>query len=154
MAKAISAEVLGVRETKRALEQLPRRIIKKVLRAAVNKGGTVIAKAARRGAPAGANKLLKRAIVRKIKTFPNGAVVAVIGANSAVEGDEVTATGRTIRKVPARYIHLVEKGHAGARPAPANEFLEPALENNKAAAIAKIRTELEEGVAREARKLG
>jgi HK97 gp10 family phage protein len=148
-------KLLGARELQALLAALPRGVAKRGLRAAVTAGATPITRAAKARAPRKSG-LLKKAIGRKVKTYKEAGVgataVAIVGARRDVRGEY---RGRP--RVPARYIHLVEKGtrpHDGHPGTPATNFLEDAYRGNKAAAEAAAARKLAEVVEREARKLG
>lgn len=118
MANGIKTEIHldGMKELATFLDQLPKRSAKKALRSAVTAGAAPIAKAAKAEAP-DQSGTLKRAQSKKVKVYPNGNAVAIIGANKATTG---TFNGR--KRVPAFYMHLVLQGtkpHSLARGASA-----------------------------------
>lgn len=155
--------ISGVQELSRFLKELPKKAIKKALRQAVNAGSTPIAKAARRLAPKDTGTL-KKAIKKKVKVYPNGNAVAIIGADRAVR---VPSTRKGKKEfVPANYIHLVEygvkphaqpkhwffkaQGHPGAK---ANNFLERAYDQNKHLSAVIMENKMHEVLTQEAKKL-
>lgn len=152
---ASSLAVEGGKTVQRLLDELPRRVVKKGLRRAMTAAAAPMVKSAKRWA-ATESKTLKKSITRKIKTYSNGNVIAVIGARKDAEG---TYRGR--RRVPANYIHLVEKGtrthrvrgytHPGAKAQP---FMGPAYQQNKNQAQQIAGQKLAESVISEATKLG
>jgi HK97 gp10 family phage protein len=154
----------GEQELKHLLQELPRRVGKKALRQAVNAGAAPIVKAAKAAAPRESG-LLKRSYNKVIRTYKSGNVVAVIGARR-----EVVGSYRGKKRVPANYIHLVEKGtqphriqikkgrfagttveHPGARAQP---HLEPAFERSIPQARSIMEAKLRDVVLAEAHKLG
>lgn len=170
MAKSRAKEFLktdivisGVHELSRFLRELPKKTIKKALKSAVNAGAEPIKKAARRLAPKDTGTL-KKAVAKKVKVYPSGNAVAVIGANRAVR---VPSTRKGKKEfVPANYIHLIEygtkphaqpkhwlfkaQGHPGAK---ANNFLERAYDANKNQAKQIMENKMHEVLTQEAKKL-
>ena len=164
MAKGINAniELDGVAHLQRFLKELPKRTSKKALKQAVNAGGTVVAKAARKEVPK-KHGLLKKSITKKVKTYTSGNAVALIGSN---KDTSETIDGR--RHVPALYLHLVMGGtkphaitskpyvpllglrvsnHPGTKP---NPFLQRAFEATKAEAAATMEAKLYDVLRKEA----
>lgn len=137
------------------LAQLPSRVEKKGLRAAVNAGATPVMRTMRTLAPSGPTGLLKKAIGKKVKTY-KGSVAAIIGARRDVSGN----VGKR-RVVPSRYLHLVDKGtkghaqghghHPGAKAQP---FVEESYRQNRDKSRSIITTKLKDVVVAEALKLG
>jgi HK97 gp10 family phage protein len=138
---AVKMVMFGDKDLRRLLEELPGRIIRKGLRQALTAMSTPILRAARAAAPRESG-LLKKALGRKISAKNTGIGYAVIGAKKGVQG---VVNGR--KRVPSRYIHLVEKGHGGPHPVAAQPFLRPAYAAHKdqatAAAAAKLKSVLE-----------
>lgn len=106
MGKGIGTHITlgGGQDLQRFLKELPRRALKTALRQAVNAGGTPVAKAVRRLAPKESG-LLKRSIGKKVKAYPDGNALAIIGSNRGTVGDY-----QGQRRVPGNYIHLVALG--------------------------------------------
>jgi HK97 gp10 family phage protein len=159
-----NVQITGYLETAALLRELPARVAKKGLRAAVTAGSTPVMRAVRAGAPQVTN-LLKTAIGRKVKTYKSGRVAAIIGARVDIQTVTQDARG-TRRQVPANYFHLVE---GGARPhseamksgqvifhpgVAANPFMRRAYEANKTRAGEAAAAKLRDVVEAEARKLG
>ena len=161
----------GRRELAELLTELPNRVKRKGLRAAVTAASSPVLRAARAKAPK-VSGLLKKAMGKKVKAY-KGAATAIVGARKDVsaaaagiarkalaKGDRRTAN-LTLRKVPANYLHLVEGGtrahqvgkrrHPGAR---SNPFLTLAYHQTKASAEGIAANKLREVVEGEARKLG
>lgn len=127
------------------LRELPKRVEKKGHRAAITAACTPIARAAKASAPRESG-LLKKAIGKKVKSYSRGTVAGIIGAKRAIQGQH-----KGKNRVPANYLHLVEKGtsHSAAQP-----FLEDAYNANKDAAAQIAKDKLATVVEAEARKLG
>lgn len=129
----------GDKQLQRLFKELPKRIIKKGLRAAMNAGATPVVKAAKARAPKQSG-LLKKSMGKKVKTYPSGVVTAVIGPKRQTVGEY-----KGKKRVPGNYAHLVEKHEP---------FLEPAFESTKQQAEDIAADKLSESVVREAKKLG
>lgn len=157
-----SLNVQGDLEVVNLLRELPLKVERKGVRAAVTAMTTPIARAAKAKAPRVYTGLLKKAIGKKTKAGRSkGSAVGLVGARRSVEG---AYKGK--RWVPANYIHLVELGtkphgiptkdggtvqHPGS---PAKPFLEPAYEEQKSAAERAGAEKLKQVVEAEAKKLG
>lgn len=154
MAKSsLTMELVGWKELTHLLNELPKRVARKGLRQAISAAASPIVKAAKSNA-AKLTGTLKKSIKKKIKTYSDGNVVAIIGADRSIVGQRITKGGKVKRVVPANYIHLVEKGHAGPHPASAKPFLRPAYENHKQQAVGIAEKKLKEVIENEAAKLG
>jgi HK97 gp10 family phage protein len=141
-----SLELLGAKQLKNLLGELPKRTAKRGLRQAVNAGANPILKAAKAAAPEESG-LLEKSLKKKIKSYPE-TVVAIIGSDRSVVGE---FGGK--KRVPANYIALVEQGHGGPHPAPAHPFLGPAYEAEAGAAKEITGDKLLAFVEKEASKL-
>jgi HK97 gp10 family phage protein len=99
----------------------------------VAKGGQILAKAAKAGAPKETG-LLKKSIGSKVKVYPSGVAVAIVGPRQGFKAEVTREKNRrfpwTGTSNPTRYAHLVE---LGTRQAPAKPFLKPALAGQQAA---------------------
>jgi HK97 gp10 family phage protein len=148
VANKADIKLIGEKELKKYLDELPDKIKKRALRKAVTAGATPIVKAAKRNAPKESG-LLKKSMTKKIKTYKGtgGAVVAVIGSDRGVAG---MYDGK--KRIPSNYIALVEYGHAGPNPAPAHQFLRPAVDANKDRSVAAIQSKLKEAIEAEKAK--
>ena len=125
-------------EASRALE---RRIKRGGMRAALTKATTPILRQAKAMAPRESG-LLRKSLKRKVKTNTRSdTITVIIGADKSVKG---TYKGKERR--PARYLHLVELGHGGPRPAAPHPFLRPAYEGNKNAVISTYKAELKKAI--------
>lgn len=154
-----NASLTGDRDLARLMQELPRRVIKKGLRAAMSAAATPVAKAMRRDAPQESGTL-KKAISKKIKSYPT-AVTALVGVNKDAAGE---FRGR--RRVPEKYLHLILAGtaphqigrnangpagkHPGTKP---NDFRQRAFNETAATAQAIARQKLTESIETEAEKL-
>ena len=144
-----SIKIDGQKELENLLKELPKRVIKSKLRQAMNAAGNPILRAARSLVQRDTG-LLKKSLKKKVKTYSNGNVAVIIGADRSVA--QTDSKGR--KHVPANYAHLVEGGHGGLRQARAYPFMRPAYENNKAQAVQIASQKLKEGVESAAAKLG
>jgi HK97 gp10 family phage protein len=160
MGNYFKVEFHGDKQIKKFLGELPPRIIKKSMRRALSIAATPIVKMARALAPKQFG-WLKRSIKRKVKTYPSGVTVAVIGPDRNVvgkpkadlgSGKDVKVKRRPLR-IPHKYAHLVEGGHAGPHPARPHRFLAPAYAANATKAVAAARKVLLETFKAEAVKL-
>lgn len=146
-----SFKLEGFKELDRKLKKLGDKVHRKVTRQAVNAAATPVVKAAKANADESKDSgLLKKSLGKKVATFKKTqTVAAIVGARKNVSGE----VDGEIRR-PARYAHLVEKGHidengnhVGARP-----FLRPALDETGEKAMDVMGAKLAEGVEREAKK--
>lgn len=118
----IQAKVNGLDDVMKTLAKLKQSTRTKILRKAVTQGAKPILKDARSKAPVESG-LLKKSLGTKIKTYPSGVVVAVIGPRMEFKTDPKTSKRKQVykrtgkaklkrfeRRQPAYYAHLVEKG--------------------------------------------
>jgi HK97 gp10 family phage protein len=148
MADSVKLRMEGDLELTVLLAELPRRVASKGNRAAATAGAKPVRSAVKAGAPRESG-LLKKAIGSKIKTYKGGTAttaVAVIGARRDIQG---TYKGR--RRVPANYIHLVNKG---TKHSPANDFVGRGYSASKDQAVKVMADRFKEVVETEAAKLG
>jgi HK97 gp10 family phage protein len=155
-------ELPGTDDVAEFLRTVPKRVAKKALKQAVTAGATPLAKAARKEAPK-KHGLLKSAVTKKVKVYPDGNAIALVGAN---RDTSETIDGR--RHVPALYLHLIVGGtkphpqkhyvraleltvkqHPGTKP---NPFLERAFEQTAPEIKARMEDKLAEVVAKEMAK--
>lgn len=116
------------------MELLGTRIEQNIMRKAIRAGAKEVAPTVSSKASAHVRSgWLVKSIWTKISTRVKGVVAAIIGARRGVEGEY-----KGEKVVPAKYAYLVEGGHAGPKPAPAYPILEDALNETKAAYIAKV----------------
>ena len=117
---AIKAEVKGVEEAIEALAQIKRSIANRILRTAMRKAAKPIWDAAKSNV-AVETGLLKKSLFAKVKTYPSGVTVAVVGPRkgfkmAATKGVRKagSATAKRFAKSqgrnPTKYAHLVEGG--------------------------------------------
>lgn len=160
----VSLTLEGGQELRALFAELPKRVVNKCLRRAVQVASGPILKSAKAKAPRESG-LLKRSLVRKMKSR-KGVHTATVGAKKGFSG-----TYRGKKRVPSRYLHLVSKGtrphnvagkkgltaihgsgfHPGAK---ANDFLLEAYRANKANAERLAADSLKTSIYSEARKLG
>jgi Bacteriophage HK97-gp10, putative tail-component len=105
MAFTIKGELEGLEETMAALRRLKPSKGRAILRKGLTKATRILAKGAKSRAPKGPTGLLKKSIGSKVKTYPKGAVVGLVGAR---KGHKKVIDGRNVD--PARYSHLSERG--------------------------------------------
>ncbi|MGE5611150.1 MAG: HK97 gp10 family phage protein [Bacillota bacterium] len=144
--------ILGQKQLERLLMTLPDRVQRKATRSAVNRAATPIVKAARAGAQKQSG-LLKKAINKKIKTYPaKQTVMAIIGPRRDVRGEY-----KGKRRVPANYAHLAESGHIDVKTGrfiPGSHFLRNAFDSQQGLAQDVLKDFLAVGIVSEAKKLG
>ncbi len=147
-------EVRGLKGLQRALQELPKKIERRALNAALMKGAQPMVKAAKSRAPVLTGAL--RYAVRAKPVSPKGhAATVVIGITGAKQVERKNSKGR-VRKVWVRAKNFVfywlfqefGTGHQPARP-----FMRPAFETNKVASVGIIKNSLAARIAVEAEKL-
>src|SRR4051812_20572613 len=119
------AVLKGDKQLERLLRGLGDRVQRKVLRAAVSAGATPVVKTAKARARKRSG-LLKKSLGKKVVTNKRTqSATAIVGARKSVTGPN--------GERPARYLHLVEKGHIGpgGQYVPGQPFLEPAFDEAK-----------------------
>lgn len=124
----------GYEQFSRKLDRMDDSLSRKIIRKAVNAGGTVLVRAVRRATPVGPTGNLKRNIKKRIKKYPSGVIVAVLGG-AWPEG---------------AHLHLVEAGtedryHESSKyvgKMPALHFVARAFRESHAAAEKALRTKL------------
>lgn len=145
------------------LSSLSRAIRSRILRKAMRAGAKIVHAQLKRNAPRRLGAL-RASIAIRIKTKRRGGVTyAVIGPKRRFKGRKGSKiAGKNV--LPTKYAHLVEKGtkphslrkrgsadgavgkmHPGARPKP---FISPAWESTRDAAVAAIRSAIEDGIAK------
>ncbi len=170
-------EVTGLKEIVERLQQLDRKVKKRIVRKAVTKAARPVLRAAKEKCPTRKTpplvlsrkgmrewtkledvQVLKKSLITKIKAYARGAVAAIIGPRSGtkvqvgtVRRKRLGATvGMPIFEDPARIAHLVEFGHGGPHPAPPRPFMRPAWDETKETAAWILRDEILSGIEREA----
>lgn len=146
MADSPTLKLKGGKQLDRLFEELPKRTAKRGMRQAANAGTTPILKAARAKVPVESG-LLKQSLKKKIKNYALSCV-GIVGADRALEGEYL---GR--KRVPAKYIALVDQGHGGKHPAPPHPFLEAAIDESGSAAQQAATDKLAAFIEKEAEKL-
>jgi HK97 gp10 family phage protein len=153
----MTVKIEGAKELRRMLKLLPTRVQTKVMRSATLKGANVVRKDARRRAPV---RQISKKNPRAAKKTGIGAGVVFIRWPGNLRKSIVS---RRNRKVPrwaisyhvgftgkAYYGLFIEKGTSHQ---PAQPFLRPAYEANKASAVQRIGESIREGLFKEIKKL-
>jgi HK97 gp10 family phage protein len=144
----VKSSVTGVEEAIRALQDVDKKLRKKLLRKAVNEASKIVLRAAKGYAPV-KTRLLRRSLGRKVKVYSGtGAVVAWVGPRMGFRETVGTRTrgkrkGDPVFANPVKYAHLVERGTKRSRAIP---FLGPAGESTQDAARDAMRKILIEGL--------
>lgn len=123
----LQGKIEGLDALVASLKSLDRKIVKKTVRKMVTKGGQILARAAKQAAPKETG-LLRKSIGSKVKVYPSGVTVAIVGPRTGFRQQVTRKRGRWVPKVetanPTKYAHLVELGTARASAKP---FLRPAF---------------------------
>ena len=147
-----SMSITGDKQLKKLLKQLPEKVQRKVMSAAMRKAVKPIQSAAQAKAPVDTGTLAL-SMGSKVKTYAKSkTTVGIIGPKTGFSSE----SGGKKRNVPAFYAHLVEKGHIasdGSR-VPPHPFLEPAAKAQSGATLAAMQGQIAIGVVKEAKKLG
>lgn len=158
MAVGVTVELKGLQAALAALDGLKKTHRNKIIRPAVTAASQMVLKSARANVPREAG-LLKRSLIKKIKTYKSGKIIGIIGPKRGMKQTvhrkgALWGKGGNVTSDPANYAHLVEKGtqphmigifaHPGSRPQP---FLVPALEENREAIVSLMTARLREGLA-------
>lgn len=122
----ISAQITGLQEVMLKLSEAPKKVANKVLRPAMQKAARKI-RAAMREKVRVASGALKKSLAQKIYTYkgqmgvgaivgPSRRYVAQVAENSrgrlrVLTKKKVSAGAKGQKRVPAKYAHLVERGH-------------------------------------------
>lgn len=93
------------------LDNMDRKGRKKVVRYGVGRGGAALRKAVRLTAPT-ETKALRKSIGSKVKVFPSGVAVAIVGPRTHYK--LIGPDGKVRR--PVKYAHLVEFGTENIKP--------------------------------------
>ena len=138
--------LIGDRKLAKKFERLASQAVRnRVVRRPMSGALTPINRAAKANVPV-RRGFLKKAIGKKVKTYPGG-VWGGVGPRTGGQFEHVDERGR--RHVPANYSHLVEFGTEHSRAEP---FLRPALDQNKQKALTILRTGVGKNIEKEARK--
>lgn len=135
----VGLRLQGDKKLLRALERLPSRIERKVVRQAVSAGLTPLNKAVKREAPRETGQL-KRSIGKVVRTFKNDGVVW--GAVGVRSGFRVVIDGKP--RDPRKYAHLVEERTG---------FMRRAFDKTARMVLSIFAKKLGSGIEREAAKL-
>ena len=155
MAFKVKEHVTGLKEILQAMDDLPKNLRKKHLRKAMSDIAKKILWAAKARTPRGTG-LLRKSLGRKIKVYPSGVVVGIVGARRGFRqqvGERVKDSrpgtkypkqaGDPIYVDPTKYLHLVELGTVRSKAA---HMLRDALAEGRAMATARFRQALEDAV--------
>ena len=126
--------LLNFRDIRKRLEDVPKKIVSKVVRRAVYAGASVVRDNAR----------LKAAIVAKANSKRGGEISASVGV-----AKKKFAKGKRKGKSPRRYAHLVEFGTVNTAPQP---FLRPAMDTQVDEIIEAVRKKMVEGIDAETKR--
>ena len=160
----ISAKLDGVDQVVLKLQSVDKNVRKKLMRKAITKATQPVAKAAKRGARSVVNQvaandelgqamkssgLLAKSIGSKVKTYPSGVVVGLVGPRGGFNRQigvrkRGKNAGQAINADPIYYAHLVEYGTRRSRAKP---FMRPAWDQTKDQAQAAIVSVLKDGIA-------
>jgi len=156
-ANDIRMELPDLELAKRAMRELPKRVIEKGLKSAVTLGSTPIVRAARRNVPQESG-LLKKSITKKVKLYrASETAAAIVGADTKDVGEY-----RGNLRKPSKYIAIVEGGarphvyktRKGQHPGfEGKHFLRQAEESEKDRALTIAQNRLIEVIENEAEKL-
>lgn len=126
-------KIEGLKELDNRLKNLPFKVQKKVLNAAVRSGATIIKKEAKQRVPVRSGFLKKNILVRKKKKQPIDKPIYQVGCSNK-----------------AWYGRIIE---FGSRMVAARPWLRPAFDVSKQKVLDQIRKKLKIGIEREAAKL-
>lgn len=144
---SMNVKVEGIKDLVKKLESMKKSKASKILRKACTKGAQPVAKSAKAQAPVETG-LLKKSIGHKVKSYPSGVVVGIVGPRVG-HGTEVVVNGKPEYRDPVYYSHLVELGSEQAPPHP---FLRPAWDQNRGNVENIMRTQIGEGIEKELAK--
>lgn len=138
-------ELRGVQNAIANAKEFERRLKRGSMRMALAKATSPMLAKAKSLAPRQSG-LLKKSLKKKTVTnTKTDSVTIIIGADKSVSGKYKNQERR-----PARYLHLVELGHAGAAPQP---FLRPAYESTKGDVQATFQKEMSAAIPKVAARL-
>lgn len=142
--------LVNFRDVRRALEELPTRVVKNVVRRAVYAGASKIRDVAKGKVPVDTGALRASIIASTNKAQKTGEISASVGV-----ARKKFVRGRRAGRNPRRYAHLVEFGTARTS---ANPFLRPALDTQVDEVLevtaARMRTGIDDEARRVARRAG
>jgi HK97 gp10 family phage protein len=132
--------LIGEKHLQRILQQLTPALQRKLTRQSVSKALSPMVSAAKQKAPRESG-LLKKSLGKKIKSYASrNRVVGIAGPRKETVGEY---NGKLRR--PVRYAHIVEMRH--------QPFMRPAFDATQSTMISIMKSELAEGVVREAAKI-
>jgi len=149
----VSAELSGLAELDRALDELPDRVARRTLFRAVNDGAEIIRRRCIELAPYGAKTAdstsplhLKDAIIKQMRVRGQGVKGASVQCRIGLD----TKKGESVF-----YGRFIEFGwtHTGGKAIPAHPFMRPAFDETKGRALQEIILALAIGVESAARSL-
>lgn len=146
MMAEVSIQLTGFKELAAALRELPQRVAKNALRAAVNAGASEIKKQVRKNAPMDTGLLKKNIFQKQIReaSGPYQQTFAV-----GVRQGRAKNKDGSKKELPF-YWRFME---FGTSKLPARPFLRPAFETKKEAAVKAIADKLDERIQKYAREL-
>lgn len=140
----IVVDIEGLKETFKRFEKLTSRKQKATLRKLVRAGASVVNKDIKKNLPTESG-LLKKSFTIHVKAY-RGSIIAWIGPNPKVSG-----TFEGIKRVPAKYAHLVENGYTtrSGKMVPGTHTMAKATERNRQAVIDAIAKKFVDSVEKE-----
>ena len=148
---ADTANLTGFKELADALRQLPQRVAKNGLRAAVGAGAAVIRKEARARAARDTGEMAKDILIKRERDTPGGDTFAAKYSVFVLSGKKSRLKGkkRNVQR-DSYYWKFVE---FGTSKMPAQPFMRPAFEAAKEDAVKAIGEKLDERIQAAAREL-
>jgi HK97 gp10 family phage protein len=149
MSKVNDITLVGEKELRKLLESLPGKVRRKVLRQALNAAGTPVVKAVRSEAELSKESgTLQKSIGKKVKLYPSGTGIVVIGPQKGVSGE-----WHGHIRIPRYYAHLVEYGHISGDGfyVPPKPFIRPGWARSAPGAKAALSDKLAAGIVKEAK---
>ncbi len=141
----------GFKELAAALRELPQRVAKNGLRAAVGAGAAVIRKGARARAPKDSGEMAKDIMIKRERDTPGGDTFAARYSVFVLSGKKSRLKGkkRNVQR-DSYYWKFVE---FGTSKMPAQPFMRPTYEAEKEDAVAAIGEKLDQRIQAVAREL-
>lgn len=168
MAFGRSEKLEGLDGLIRQLDAIAPRLRKKTLRKAISDTAKEIKWAAKAAAPRRGRKdvakhltykggQLRKSIAEKVKTYPSGATVGIVGARTnfrlqigqTIQDGSKRPAGSPVFVNPTKYLHLVEMGTR--RGVEATHFLQKALRQNLPRLRDRVRRAVEDAITEAAR---
>lgn len=158
---SVRCEVEGLQDAANRLRALPKNLAKKTFRKAVGEATKTILWKARKDVPV-RYQILKKSLGRKVKVYPSGVMVGIVGARvgfrqavGTKKRDSRPGTrypakaGSPIYANPVKYLHLVELGTQRSK---AYGFLKKALAKALTLARGQFLKALDDGLAKAVKK--